>query len=71
MATLVSSSFLEGQAVMSKEEWVVGIVLLVLFIGGYFLLMWLAPEWVGISARAAELDRKKEASERSAPDDHQ
>jgi hypothetical protein len=43
---------------MSKEEWTVGILLAVLFIGGYFLLMWLAPEWVGISSRADKLDKE-------------
>lgn len=50
---------------MSKEEWVVGIVLSVLFIGGYFVLMWLAPEWVGISARASQLEKK--VDEQNAP----
>jgi hypothetical protein len=45
---------------MSKEEWIVGIILVVLFIGGYFLLMWLAPEWVGISSRADKLDKEKD-----------
>ena len=50
---------------MSKEEWIVGVVLAILFIGGYFLLMWLAPEWVGISARAAQLEKKLE--EKAAP----
>ena len=45
---------------MSNEEWIVGIVISILFIGGYFLLMWLAPEWVGISARANQLEKKLE-----------
>lgn len=47
---------------MSKEEWIVGIVLSILFIGGYFILMWVAPEWVGISARAEQMRKEKEAA---------
>ncbi|MBX9768579.1 MAG: hypothetical protein K2X47_14995 [Bdellovibrionales bacterium] len=53
---------------MSKEEWIVGIVLSILFIGGYFILMWLAPEWVGISSRAEQLEKKAEAEKTAAND---